>query len=209
MTGTLTIYMGCMFSGKSTELQRQVRRLDVIKSSYIIINHSIDNRYGCNMQSTHNNNKLKCITFTNLNDIYKVNNTCSHDKYINSSYIFIEESQFFGDLYDFVLNAVNKDGKNVILFGLDGDFRQEPFGDILRLIPHADNVIKLKSLCKVCNDGTEGLFTIRTSQDMNKQILVGQENIYITVCRKHLIVHNSKKLKGKNLYCSAGIMALK
>lgn len=209
MTGSLTIYMGCMFSGKSTELQRQVRRLDVINSPYIIINHSFDNRYGCNMQSTHNNNKLTCLSFTNLNDIYKENNACSREKYNNSSYIFIEESQFFGDLYDFVLNAVNKDGKNVLIFGLDGDFRQEPFGDILRLIPHADNVIKLKSLCKVCNDGTYGLFTIRTSQDMNKQILVGQENIYNTVCRKHLIEHNSKKLKGKNLYCSAGIMALK
>ena len=95
---------------------------------------------------------------------------------------------------------MNNDNKHVIVYGLDGDHEQNLFGDIVKLIPHSDNVHKLKSLCKMCGDGTKALFTIRNLECLKvkdtPQILVGQEDTYMTVCRKHLKEHNIKK---KNL----------
>ena len=232
MSGELDIYIGCMFSGKSTELQRHVRRLDVIKAPYIIFNHSIDTRYGSNVQCTHNKEKITCTSLSHLNDIFLKENPEILETYNRSNYVFIEEAQFFGDLFDFVINAVNRDGKKVHLYGLDGDYKQEPFGDLLRLIPHADNVHKLKSYCKDCGDGTMGIFTMRDidnieepispkarlkkmsvdTEDSGKfekdnldkldkhdaQILIGTDDLYKTVCRKHLL-HHKLKLKSTHL----------
>ena len=197
--GSLDIYMGCMFSGKSTELQRRVKRLKVINAPYMIINHNIDNRYGQSVVSTHDLSKIECISLENLNDITK--NDIYNKKYNESKYIFIEEAQFFRDLYNFVVKAINSDQKHVLIYGLDGDHEQKTFGDIYKLIPHADNIHKLKSLCKKCGDGTKALFTIRkmecikVEEDKNSQILIGQEETYMTVCRKHLIEHNLLKIR--------------
>jgi len=206
MSNKLEIIIGCMFSGKSTELQRCVRRLSTIDIPYLIINNNLDDRYGKSddgksVVCTHNDLKMECISLKNLNDIYLNDIYYSEilKKYNEAQYIFIEEAQFFPDLYSFVLNTVNKDKKNVQVYGLDGDFRQEPFGDILKLIPHADNVHKLKSLCKSCNDGTKALFTIRDIDliDSDKltidQILIGSDNLYKTVCRKHLLEYKVKE----------------
>ena len=229
MSGELDIYIGCMFSGKSTELQRHVRRLDVISAPYIIFNHSIDTRYGSNVQCTHNKEKITCTSLSRLKDIFLKENTEILETYNRSNYVFIEESQFFGDLFDFVINAVNRDEKKVHLYGLDGDYKQEPFGDLLRLIPHADNVHKLKSYCKDCGDGTMGIFTIRDIDNIEEpispksrlntlckgtkenkenkdnlldkhdvQILIGTDDLYKTVCRKHLL-HHKLKLKSTHL----------
>ena len=220
MSGKLDIYIGCMFSGKSTELQRHARRLDVINAPYTIINHSFDKRYGENVQSTHNKETLNCVSLNNLYDVYNQSELC--EKYRNSEYVFIEEAQFFDDLFDFVVKSVNEDGKNVLIYGLDGDFMQKPFGDILRLIPYADNVHKLKSFCKMCNNGEEGLFTIRINNESTDQVLVGNQNIYTTVCRKHLLQNKNNDLnkdlnkdlnedlnENENMYVSAGAMSLK
>lgn len=203
MSNKLEIIIGCMFSGKSTELQRCVRRLATINIPYMIINNNLDDRYSIDgkcVVCTHNDLRIDCVSLKNLNDIYLDNIYHSEllKKYNESQYIFIEEAQFFPDLYEFVLNAVNKDLKNVQVYGLDGDFRQEPFGDILKLIPHADHVHKLKSLCKSCNDGTTALFTIRdidlidSDKVTSEQILVGTDDLYKTVCRKHLLEYNKK-----------------
>ena len=65
------------------------------------------------------------------------------------------------------------------VIGLDGDSNREPFGEILSLIPFADNYVKLKGLCKKCADGTEGsIFTKRTVTDSKSQVLVGSEESY-------------------------------
>ena len=71
-----------------------------------------------------------------------------------------------------------------MIAGLDGNFKREPFGDILRLIPHAESVVKLHALCMKCRDGTKASFTKRiiNSED---NILIGTSSEYIPVCRKH------------------------
>jgi len=73
----------------------------------------------------------------------------------------------------------------IIVAGLDGDYQQKQFGDILKLIPIADSYQKVYALCKICQDGTPASFTKRIVNN-NQQILVGAKESYISVCRFHL-----------------------
>ena len=170
-----------MFSGKSTETIRLIRRYRNIKDKKIlVINNSMDNRYGESVISSHDKVQVDCITLNKLNDIKE------REEYINSDVIFIEEGQFFKDLFDFVTNAADNDMKNVFVTGLDGDYKRDTFGDICRLIPHAENVTKLKALCAKCQDGTLATFTKRIVQN-EKVELIGNDNIYMPVCRYHYL----------------------
>ena len=76
--------------------------------------------------------------------------------------------------------------KHVICAGLDGDFNRQPFGDVLRLIPHCDDIIKLKALCKRCGNGTPALFSKRIVNN-SKTTLVGSNDCYEAVCRMHYL----------------------
>ena len=178
--GRIDIIIGCMFSGKSTEMIRQYKRYLSIGKSILLINHSSDNRYGENVVSSHDKIQINCVSCNHLYDIV------DKDIFKNADILMIEEAQFFNDLFKFVTNAADHLNKTVIVSGLDGDYKREPFGDILKLIPHAENVIKLKALCKMCNDGTPGCFTMRIV-NCEGQLLVGGLDSYIPVCRKHFL----------------------
>jgi thymidine kinase len=104
--------------------------------------------------------------------------------FMGSKIILIDEAQFFPDLLEFVLLAVETFKKEVILFGLDGDADRKPFGQLLECIPLADEVIKLKAFCKLCGDGTEALFTF-CQKEKTTQICVGGPETYMPLCRKH------------------------
>ena len=95
----------------------------------------------------------------------------------------IEEGQFFENLYEFAVQAADIDNKVVIVAGLDGDSNREEFGDIIKLIPKCDSVVKLHALCSICKDGTLACFTKRIVKNQSK-ILVGV-NEFIPVCRFH------------------------
>ena len=90
----------------------------------------------------------------------------------------------FLKIYLIFVNTGLKENKSFIIAGLDGDFKREPFGDILKLIPLAEKVIKLNALCKFCKDGTEAPFTKRLI-NADIQQLVGGADSYAAVCRKH------------------------
>ena len=98
--------------------------------------------------------------------------------------ICIEELQFFEDALQTVLLLVNTMHKKVIGAGLIADYECAPFGDVVKLIPHADDIQHVKALCAVCNDGTTGLFTQRVSAHTD-QVAVGAKDMYRAVCRKH------------------------
>ena len=175
--------MGCMYSGKTSELIREQRRQQKIGRKILCINYIDDNRYsGENYIVSHNEDKITCIKVKKLCDVS--NNMID---YCDS--IFIDEGQFFSDLKKYVLLWCEEHNKDIFIIGLDGDFKREPFGDILNLIPFCDNVIKLKALCTMCNDGTEALFTHRLNKS-HDQICIN--NDYIALCRKHYISENNK-----------------
>jgi thymidine kinase len=104
----------------------------------------------------------------------------------------VEEGQFFEDLVQFVLTAVETHGKNVVVVGLDGDAHRKPFGKILDLIPLADEVQRIYALCKLCGDGTPARFTSAVSVAVSDATSDGKPNVgsaesYRPLCRKHFL----------------------
>ena len=182
--GSLHLIMGCMASGKSSEVIRRYRRyLQTYKPEQIgLLSHSSDTRYGQKVISTHDKTQIESICLTKLEDIKEE----FLKQYQNWKIIFIEEGQFFNDLKEFVLNAVDVDKKKVIVSGLDGDYQRNIFGQIVELIPFADEYVKLKAICSFCRNGTEALFTKRVT-DSQEQTLVGCLDIYKPVCRYHYL----------------------
>ena len=171
---SLKIIMGNMFSGKTTELVRRLKRYEVIGKRILVINSSKDTRCLEHVLRTHDNMKFDCIKTNNLNEL-------NYDKV---DIIAIDEAQFFIGLKVFVKKALG-DSKTVLLTGLDGDYKQDKIGEILDCIPLADKVFKLSAMCMKCMDGTHGPFTKRIVNS-DKVELVGGKEMYMAVCRKHL-----------------------
>ena len=171
---SLKIIMGNMFSGKTTELVRRLKRYEVIGKRILVINSSKDTRCLEHVLRTHDNMKFDCIKTNDLNEL----------NYQDVDVIAIDEAQFFIGLKVFV-EKVLKRGKTIILTGLDGDYKQEKIGEILDCIPLADKVFKLSAMCMECMDGTHGPFTKRIVNS-DKVELIGGTEMYRAVCRKHL-----------------------
>jgi len=176
--GRIDIIMGCMFSGKSTEIIRLANRYKVLEKKILVVNHSLDKRYSENAIATHSNMKMDCLACDELNFRKRT-------EYIQCDVLIIEEAQFFKGLYEFVLDSCEKDSKIVIVVGLDGDSSRKEFGDIIKLIPVADTVRKIYGLCVKCKDGTKASFTKRLI-DNDDQIYIGSSE-FIAVCRKHYL----------------------
>jgi len=183
MSGRLELIIGPMYAGKSTELVRIINRFKCLNKSVIVINHSLNNRYDSINLTTHNNEQIdNCIILSNLKmleDKYK-------ELFDKTNIIIIEELQFFSDAFDCITKWCDIDHKYVIAAGLDGDYLRKPFGDVLKLIPHADKITKLSALCKKCGDGTFAHFTKRITNN-NELTLIGSDNIYEAVCRNHYL----------------------
>lgn len=179
LMGSITLIIGCMFSGKSTEIMRLIKRYKILKKQILIINHITDQRYASSSISTHDQQQIECEMAASLTPIKQT------EKYRESEVIVVEEAQFFTDLFDFATEAADKEGKTVIVAGLSGDFNRNPFGDIQRLIPHAENITKLSALCVMCGDGTLAHFSKRKDKTKTSQTLVGTTSEYVAVCRHH------------------------
>lgn len=170
---SLNLIIGPMFSGKTTELLRIAKRLKSINLNVLLLNYYEDTRYSSTEMSTHDKTSLPC---TFVNDLTTVN----YDDY---DIICINEAQFFENLVQFCKEALNKN-KTLYICGLDGDYKQEKFGEILNLVPLADKITKLHAFCTICKNTTPAFFTKRTCES-TEQKLIGTEE-YIPVCRKHL-----------------------
>ena len=170
---SLTLIIGCMFSGKTTELVHVVERYLAIDRKVLVINHSFDkSRSGDGVLQTHSGKHLGCVYSDSLHfglvEGYDV--------------VAVNEAQFFDNLEDSV-NAMLDAGKELIVCGLDSDFKREPFQNILSLVPHATRLIKTTAFCKLCANGTPALFSKRTAQS-DERVLIGNEDSYVPVCRK-------------------------
>lgn len=167
----LEIILGCMFSGKTSRLVEVYKQCNFCNIPVNVINHISDNRYDEEMLSTHDLVKIPCV---------KTDRLMALEDIISGDVILINEGQFFPDLKDFVSLMLGQ-GKKIYVCGLDGDFERKKFGQILDLIPICDKVIKLTSLCTLCKDGTQGIFSKRISGETG-QLVIGTKN-YIPVCR--------------------------
>lgn len=177
-SGYLELIIGPMFSGKTTELLKIYNQCKFCNLSVSIINHIIDKRYHESMLLNHDCIQAPCIQGNTLSELW---NNKDNISLRNSSVILINEGQFFGDLYEVVIDML-KNEKKIYIGGLDGDFERKKFGQIIDLIPLCDKVRKLTSLCSLCKDGTPGIFSMRLTEE-KEQTIVGINN-YIPVCRK-------------------------
>lgn len=177
---SLDIVLGPMWAGKSSYILGKIRRYRAIGWNVFVVTHSIDDRYGQHLISNHDNENLPAFACKDLLPLFE------DQRYKAAQLLILEESQFFSDLFSFVLKAVDEDGKHVVCVGLDGDSERRPFGDLLKLIPHCDHVEKITSLCTECCDGTPALFSYRKDTS-TEQIQVGAENTYAPLCRKHFL----------------------
>ena len=179
--GSLEIIIGNMFSGKSTELIRRINSILSINKNIIVINYINDNRYSTDSVSTHDSIKIESLKVESLYSIDSL-------RLKNCDYIFIDEAQFFSDLYPFVKEYVDTHNKKIVISGLDGDSNRKKFGSILDLIPLSDSVLKLKAYCIKCLDGTHGPFTKKIIDNNNNNIIdIGGSDKYIPVCRYHYL----------------------
>ena len=176
----IEVIMGCMFSGKSTELIRRLKRHRAINQEILVVNSIKDTRSSDDVIKTHNWDTFACMKVSDLATAFDF----IHDLK-KCDVVAIDEAQFFTGLREFVQN-ISPHVRRIIIAGLDGDFLQRPFGEIFDVIPLADEVLKLHALCMVCKDGTLAPFTKRFCEDTTTQELVGDHDIYKAVCRKCL-----------------------
>lgn len=173
----LEVILGPMFSGKTTELIRIRNRYKHSNIKCCIVNHSLDDRYNEEFHMvSHDQCKVPCIYAKTLNEIISV--------MLDNDIILINEGQFFDDLFDVVKKLINEYNKIIYVCGLDGDYKQQKFGQILDLIPISNNVRKLKGICFECKK-RDSIFTHRISNE-KEQIVVGVHN-YSSLCRECFI----------------------
>jgi len=184
----LDIILGPMFSGKTTKLLEIIDAFDKKDVKYIAIKPEIDNRYtdtDNNYIVSHNLKKKQCNITSNLKDIFEEIKVKQESDSIQ--YILIDEGQFFNNLYNFCILCLEKLNINVIVTGLDGDYKRKPMGEILDLLPIANTITKLSSKCNVCQE--DAIFTHRTVANTD-QVLIGGSDEYIPLCRKHYVEKN-------------------
>jgi thymidine kinase len=187
-TASLELFLGPMYSGKTSKLLEIYKQCSFCNIPVAVINHCADTRYHESMLSTHDKVMIPCIQTKKLSDIWNnidinqtfTNNASKHIKLRTAEVILINEGQFFEDLYSCV-NDMLCEKKKVYVAGLDGDFERNRFGQILDLIPICDSVTKFKSLCSICKNGAPGIFSLRLTKE-KQQTLIGSDN-YIPVCR--------------------------
>jgi thymidine kinase len=175
-SGYLELIIGPMFSGKTTRLiDIYYKTIDDNKVAFTI-NYSGDTRYHDSMLSSHDKRMIPCTFTSTLTSLWNSNIV---ENIHNADVILINEGQFFPDLYEVVLALVEQYGKIVYVCGLDGDFKRQPFGQLMQLIPLCNNILKLHSKCSMCNK--DALFSHRTSNETT-QIVIGSSN-YKPLCR--------------------------
>lgn len=179
-SGRIELIIGCMYASKTSTLLSFYHKYKALDKNLLAINYADDTRYGNGIISTHNHASIKAECVKELMPLLET------DDYKKSDAIFINEGQFFNDLYDFCVQAADIDKKTIFVCGLDGDFQRKPFINITNLIPMAECVHKLHSCCVFCKDGTPGNFTKRTINS-TERICIGGSESYVAVCRYHFL----------------------
>lgn len=184
--GYLALYVGPMYSGKTSKLLELYKQYDFCNIKTLVINFEGDTRYSDSMLSTHDKHMIPCMKVNQLSQIANIEDlnidiVSLPDYFVNSSVILINEGQFFKDIIPWVNIAIGpKYKKTVHICGLDSDFKRQKFGDWLDLITTCDKIEKLYSICSDCKYRS-ALFSYRLSQE-TEQTVIGSSN-YIPLCR--------------------------
>jgi thymidine kinase len=183
-TGWIEVICGSMFSGKSEELIRRVRRAEIARQKVQVFKPSIDDRYSTSNVASHSGFYWDAVPAKDTQDI------AAHIL-PDTDVVAIDEVQFFDWSVADVCNELADRGVRVIVAGLDQDFRGEPFGPMPLLMAQAEVVDKLQAICVVCGapaSRTQRLINGKPAAYSDPIILVGASEVYEARCRRCHVV---------------------
>lgn len=193
-SGNIEVICGPMFSGKTEELLRRVRRAQIAKQEVQIFKPKIDNRYHETDVVSHIGQSIPAIAVRDSKELMK--NVAKDTKVIG-----IDEIQFFDtEICGLVSDLANK-GVRVICAGLDQDHMGIPFGPIPYLLAIADEADKVHAVCTVC--GMAATKTLRINSEVDDKIFIGEKDSYEARCRNHYPVRIEFEKSFHNLEVSA------
>jgi thymidine kinase len=178
--GGIEIVCGSMFSGKTEELIRRVRRAKIAKQNVQVFKPALDTRYTTEAVTSHNGLGVDAVPVQSAAEIEKL-------ILPETSVVAIDEVQFFGWEVTELCQKLADRGVRVIAAGLDMDFRGEPFGPMPVLMAQAETVEKLQAICVVCGNPasrTQRLINGQPAAYDDPVILVGGSESYEARCRK-------------------------
>ncbi len=182
--GRIEVICGSMFSGKSEELIRRVRRAQIARQRVQVFKPALDDRYSRQQVASHDGSRLEAIPVARSGEILaRLEDSVT--------VVAVDEAQFLDDRLPDVAQELAGRGIRVIAAGLDMDFRGEPFGPVPRLLALAETVDKLQAICMVCGapaSRTQRLVNGQPAQYTDPVILVGAREVYEARCREHHVV---------------------
>ena len=172
-TGSIEVIVGSMFSGKTEELIRLLKRAQLAKQNVQVFKPKIDNRYSVDQVASHNRNMFHSHVITQAAEIFQFIRPETH-------VVGIDEGQFFDQELVDVVNQLAERGLRVVIAGLDMNYKGEPFHPMPELMAIAETVQKLHAVCVVCGNAAS-----RTQRvvDNESSILVGDDKSYEARCR--------------------------
>mgnify|MGYP000199130344 FL=1 len=175
-SGWMEVICGSMFSGKTEELIRRLRRAEMAGQKVEIFKPKIDTRYDDVEVVSHNHNKIRSTPVESSNEILLLGSTCD--------VVGIDEAQFFDDGIVEVANQLANNGIRVVIAGLDMDFLGRPFGPMPFLMATAEYVTKVHAICKTT--GNLANYSMRTSSSKDL-VQLGETDSYEAVSRRIFI----------------------
>jgi thymidine kinase len=172
--GRIEVICGSMFSGKSEELIRRLRRAIIAKQKVQAFKPEMDDRYSPDDIVSHDERRIECRKVRRADDILGLVDS-------DTKVVGVDEAQFLGEGLIDVCEKLADDGKRVIVAGLDQDYRGKPFEPIPQLLALADDITKIMAVCMVC--GRAANKTQRLIES-NERIVVGADEAYEPRCRK-------------------------
>jgi thymidine kinase len=172
--GWIEVICGPMFSGKSEELIRRLRRAEIARQRVQIFKPGIDNRYSADHIVSHSDLKLRSISVRNTADI-------EAQLDIPTEVIGIDEAQFLGtELVELVVRLADM-GKRIVIAGLDTDYLGRPFSPIPELLAVADEITKTLAICMQCGNPAKHTQRLVANEDL---VVVGTSGMYEARCRR-------------------------
>ena len=184
-TGWIEVVCGSMFSGKTEELIRRMRRAKYANLDVIIFKPTVDKRDKKDAVVSHNDTTIDCKTIKHASEIYKIVK--------DSKVIGIDEAQFFDDEIVEVCNSLANHGVRVIVAGLDMDYKGIPFKNMANLMATAEYVTKVHAICP--ETGGLAQYSYRKTKS-KKRILLGKGDEYMPLSRAAYFKKKNKKSKG-------------
>lgn len=177
--GWIEVICGSMFSGKTEELIRRLKRARIARQQVEIFKPEVDKRYDEVNVVSHDENAILSTPVQSASRILLLSN--------NVEVVGIDEAQFFDDELPSVCNTLAANGIRVIVAGLDMDYRGKPFGPMPHLVAIADEVTKVHAICMNCGDIAQ--FTHRIIKD-DHLVMLGEMDVYEPLCRRCFLEKN-------------------